>query len=212
AVDRGLVPHRQGRDTDAERLAPEAMELATEAGDADALARAHGMLGMLASSGGDHDRARQHLEQSLALAEGLADPSARVAALNNLALAHRATGDLDQAPPPAGPPPPTTWPTCSTWTAARPRPWTTSSGRWRSSPTSASPAAWNRRSGSSSPGDRGCGQASPMAGPLTAGRRWPPAPSAPWPPWSAGGAAALRLAEGDPGRADRRGRGQPGRD
>jgi DNA-binding SARP family transcriptional activator len=97
AVDRGLVAHRQGRTADAGRLAAEAMELATEAGDADALARAHGMLGMLASSGGDHDRARQHLEQSLALAEGLADPSARVAALNNLALAHRATGDLDQA-------------------------------------------------------------------------------------------------------------------
>jgi len=97
AVDRGLVAHRQGRDADAAGLAAEALELATEAGDADALARAHGMLGMLASSGGDHDRARRHLEQSLALAEGLADPSARVAALNNLALAHRATGDLDQA-------------------------------------------------------------------------------------------------------------------
>ena len=97
AVDRGLVAHRQGRPADAERLATEALELATEAGDADALARAHGIAGMLASSAGDHDRARRHLERSLALAEGLADPSARVAALNNLALAHRATGDLDQA-------------------------------------------------------------------------------------------------------------------
>jgi DNA-binding SARP family transcriptional activator len=97
AVDRGLVAHRQGRAADAGRLAAEALELATDAGDADALARAHGMLGMLASSAGDHDRARRHLEQSLALAEGLEDPSAQVAALNNLALAHRATGDLDQA-------------------------------------------------------------------------------------------------------------------
>src|SRR5215218_8370065 len=97
AVDRGLVAHRQGRPGDAERLAAEALALATEAGDADALARAYGITGMLASSGGDHDRARRHLEQSLTLAEGLADPSARVAALNNLALAHRATGDLDQA-------------------------------------------------------------------------------------------------------------------
>jgi DNA-binding SARP family transcriptional activator/predicted ATPase len=97
AVDRGLVAHRQGRPADAERLAAEALELATEAGDADALARAHGITGTLASSGGDHDRARRHLEQSLTLAEGLADPSAQVAALNNLALAHRATGDLDQA-------------------------------------------------------------------------------------------------------------------
>src|SRR5215212_5322219 len=69
AVDRGLVAHRQGRPADAERLAAEALELATEAGDADALARAHGITGMLASSAGDHDRARRHLEQSLALAE-----------------------------------------------------------------------------------------------------------------------------------------------
>ena len=70
---------------------------------------------------GDHDDARRHLEQSLALAEALPDPSARVAALNNLALAHRATGEVDLAvehtrtalelcarpgrPPPRGRPP-----------------------------------------------------------------------------------------------------------
>jgi tetratricopeptide (TPR) repeat protein len=35
----------------------------------------------------------QHLEQSLALAEGLHDPGARIAALNNLALAYAAHGD-----------------------------------------------------------------------------------------------------------------------
>jgi tetratricopeptide (TPR) repeat protein len=55
------------------------------------------MLGMLGTHRGDHDDARRHLERSLALAETLPDPSARVAALNNLALAHRATGQLDQA-------------------------------------------------------------------------------------------------------------------
>ena len=55
------------------------------------------MLGMLGAAGGDHDGARRHLEQSLALAEALPDPSARVAALNNLALAHRATGQLEAA-------------------------------------------------------------------------------------------------------------------
>jgi DNA-binding SARP family transcriptional activator/Tfp pilus assembly protein PilF len=74
-----------------------AYSVAAGAGDADALARAHGMLGMLGAAGGDHDGARHHLERSLALAEALPDPSARVAALNNLALAHRATGQLDQA-------------------------------------------------------------------------------------------------------------------
>jgi tetratricopeptide (TPR) repeat protein len=97
AADRSLAAHRQGRDDAAGRLAGEALELAADAGDADALARAHGMLGMLGAAGGDHDGARRHLEQSLALAEALPDPSARVAALNNLALAHRATGQLDQA-------------------------------------------------------------------------------------------------------------------
>jgi DNA-binding SARP family transcriptional activator len=97
AADRSLAAHRQGRDAAAEQLADDALALAVEAGDPDALARAHGMLGMLAVARGDHDGARRHLEHSLALAEALPDPSARVAALNNLALAHRATGEVDQA-------------------------------------------------------------------------------------------------------------------
>ena len=97
AVDRSLAAHRQGRAGAARQLAGEALELATEAADADALARAHGMLGMLGAARGDHDGALRHLEQSLALAEALPDPSARVSALNNLALAHRATGQVDQA-------------------------------------------------------------------------------------------------------------------
>jgi tetratricopeptide (TPR) repeat protein len=39
----------------------------------------------------------RHLERSLALAERLDDPSSRVAALNNLALARGAAGELDRA-------------------------------------------------------------------------------------------------------------------
>jgi DNA-binding SARP family transcriptional activator len=97
AADRSLAAHRQGRDAAAEQLARDALALAVEAGDLDALARAHGMLGMLGVARGDHDGARQHLEHSLTLAEALPDPSARVAALNNLALAHRATGEVGQA-------------------------------------------------------------------------------------------------------------------
>jgi DNA-binding SARP family transcriptional activator len=97
AADRSLAAHRQGRDAAAEQLANDALALAVEAGDPDALARAHGMLGMLGVARGDHDGARRHLEHSLTLAEALPDPSARVAALNNLALAHRATGEVDQA-------------------------------------------------------------------------------------------------------------------
>lgn len=42
-------------------------------------------------------QARHHLAQSLALAEALGDPGARVAALNNLALAFSRTGDAKQA-------------------------------------------------------------------------------------------------------------------
>ena len=97
AADRSLAAHRQGRDAAADQLANDALDLAAEAGDPDALARAHGMLGMLSAARGDHGPARRHLEQSLALAEALPDPSARVAALNNLALAHRATGEVDLA-------------------------------------------------------------------------------------------------------------------
>ena len=97
AADRSLAAHRQGRSDAAQQLANDALDLAAESGDPDALARAHGMLGMLGAAGGDHDSARRHLEQSLALAEALPDPSARVAALNNLALAHRATGEVDLA-------------------------------------------------------------------------------------------------------------------
>ena len=41
--------------------------------------------------------AREHLEKSVALARQLADHAALVAALNNLALAHRRSGDLDRA-------------------------------------------------------------------------------------------------------------------
>src|SRR5206468_9926591 len=62
AADRSLAAHRQGRDAAAEQLADDALALAVEAGDPDALARAHGMLGMLAVARGDHDGARRHLE------------------------------------------------------------------------------------------------------------------------------------------------------
>ena len=96
AADRSLAAHRQGRNDAAEQLAIDALDLAGESGDPDALARAHGMLGMLSAARGDQRTAR-HLEQSLTLAEALPDPSARVAALNNLALAHRATGEVDLA-------------------------------------------------------------------------------------------------------------------
>jgi DNA-binding SARP family transcriptional activator len=96
-ADRSLVAHRRGRAEQAEELAARALGLAEAAGDEAALAQCHNLVGMLATSAGDHQRASEHLEQSLAHAGKLHDPGARVAALNNLALVHRAAGRLDLA-------------------------------------------------------------------------------------------------------------------
>ena len=46
---------------------------------------------------GDQARAREHLEQSVQLAERLNAPDIRVAALNNLALAYGAGGEIVRA-------------------------------------------------------------------------------------------------------------------
>jgi len=54
-------------------------------------------LGILARSRDELPAARHHLERSLALAETMADPNARLAALNNLALAYGAGGDIEKA-------------------------------------------------------------------------------------------------------------------
>jgi DNA-binding SARP family transcriptional activator/Tfp pilus assembly protein PilF len=94
-ADLSLVAHRKGQGDLALERAHRALELAEAAGDERALAQAHNVLGVLAS--GDLDTARHHLEQSLALAEALGDPAARIAALNNLALAYANGGELDQA-------------------------------------------------------------------------------------------------------------------
>ena len=55
------------------------------------------MLGILANSQGDMPLAHLHLERSLTLAEQLPDASIRAAALNNLALACKADGDIERA-------------------------------------------------------------------------------------------------------------------
>jgi DNA-binding SARP family transcriptional activator len=96
-ADRSLTAHRRGRTDQAAELAAEALDLAEAANDPAALAQCHNLVGMLATSVDDHQRALRHLERSLVLAGTLADPAARVAALNNLALAHQAAGRLDKA-------------------------------------------------------------------------------------------------------------------
>jgi tetratricopeptide (TPR) repeat protein len=96
-ADRSLVAHRRGRADQAGQLAAEALALAEAVGEEAALAQCHNLVGMLATSAGDHQRALLHLELSLSHAGKLPNPGARVAALNNLALVHRATGRLDLA-------------------------------------------------------------------------------------------------------------------
>jgi tetratricopeptide (TPR) repeat protein len=95
-ADRSLNAHRLDRDDEAQALAEEALGLAAAAGDRRALAQAHNILGILATGRGDRAEARAQLGQSLELSAG-DDPAARAAALNNLALAHRAEGELELA-------------------------------------------------------------------------------------------------------------------
>ena len=96
-ADRSLNEHRRGNDSGALALAEESLGLAEAAEDGQALAQAHNMLGVLATSRGEPDVAREHLRTSIELAEELSDPSARVAAMNNLALAERAAGNVEAA-------------------------------------------------------------------------------------------------------------------
>lgn len=93
-ADWSLAAHFAGDGARAKRLAAEALSLAERSRDTPALAQAHNILGVLGAGGA---RAKGHLETSVALARGLADRAVLVAALNNLALAHRRAGDLDRA-------------------------------------------------------------------------------------------------------------------
>jgi tetratricopeptide (TPR) repeat protein len=95
-ADRSLNAHRAGRRSEARALARDAFRAATEDGSPRALAKAHNIAGIVASSVGDAVEARDHLEASLDSAESLGDPAAIAAALNNLALALRSE-DLGRA-------------------------------------------------------------------------------------------------------------------
>jgi DNA-binding SARP family transcriptional activator len=91
-ADWSLAAHRSGDEERAKRLATEALGLAERSKDRRALAQAHNILGVLGANG-----ARAHLETSIAIAHDLGDREAHAAALNNLALALRESGDLDRA-------------------------------------------------------------------------------------------------------------------
>ena len=88
--DRSRVAWRRGELERARELAFAALELAEQAGAPAAQAQANNILGLLGCG-------REHLEQSLLLAGGLADPGVRIAALNNLARDHASVGELERA-------------------------------------------------------------------------------------------------------------------
>jgi predicted ATPase len=96
-ADWSRAARRRGQPDRALSMAAQALDLAEKAGEAQALAQAHNILGMLQRSQGDLDGAITHLEQSLALAEKLPEPGVRIAALNNLSLAYADHGDLERA-------------------------------------------------------------------------------------------------------------------
>ena len=88
--DRSRVAWRKGDVDGARTLGFEALELAEQAGALGPAAQANNILGLLGCG-------RGYLERSLEQSTGLADPSIRIAALNNLALDHANEGELSQA-------------------------------------------------------------------------------------------------------------------
>lgn len=89
-ADIALVAHRRGDSVAAATVAERALETAADSGDDAALAQVHDVLGVIACEGRDFRLAERHLGDSLEHAARLADPSYRVAALNNLALVQAA--------------------------------------------------------------------------------------------------------------------------
>jgi len=88
--DRSRVAWRRGEIEAARSLGFEALELAQGIDAQAAAAQANNILGLLGCG-------REYLQRSLALSVGLADPSIRIAALNNLALDHAGAGELREA-------------------------------------------------------------------------------------------------------------------
>jgi len=88
--DLSRIAWRDGRLEEARTLALQALAFAEEAEKDDLAAQAHNVLGLLGCD-------RGHLERSLELSSRLADPTIRIAALNNLAREHALSGELGNA-------------------------------------------------------------------------------------------------------------------
>jgi DNA-binding SARP family transcriptional activator len=95
--DWSLACHHRGDTQMAEELAGKALVLAQQAGDLQALAQIHNLLGVLALNRDDLAEAKMHLEQSLHLTEQVDYPSIQVAALNNLARLQQGAGAYQEA-------------------------------------------------------------------------------------------------------------------
>ena len=96
-ADLSLVAYFLGDSEAARSHAVAAQALAESADDLRARCRSHLLAGMLATADGDTDRALHVLALGRELADRLGDHELRVAALNDLALAHRARNELQTA-------------------------------------------------------------------------------------------------------------------
>jgi tetratricopeptide (TPR) repeat protein len=96
-ADLSLAAQAAGDAGLARALATEAHVLAEQGPDLRARCQSYNLLGMLATLEGDLDASFVLLERSRELANELGAPDLQVAALNNLALAHRADGAVASA-------------------------------------------------------------------------------------------------------------------
>lgn len=96
-IDLSLATQSLGDHDGARALAREAVTWAEQAHDPQVLGPAYNLLGMVDTHDGDTEEALHDLSRARRIADDLEDPDLQVAVLNNLALAHRARGDLDLA-------------------------------------------------------------------------------------------------------------------
>ncbi len=96
-ADLSLAFYQGGNTVEATEFARRALDAAKAAADALGLAQSHNILGILARSTGNLAEAVSHLEQSKAIAVSEELRGAKIAALNNLALAYDSTGDGGKA-------------------------------------------------------------------------------------------------------------------
>jgi predicted ATPase/DNA-binding SARP family transcriptional activator len=96
-TDLGLTELQAGILDVAQEHATRALALAEQGTDRQARAQARNLMGLLARRLDQTSESQRHLEHAAALASTLSDPSAYIAALNNLALSTADAGDLERA-------------------------------------------------------------------------------------------------------------------